>query len=111
MLQYLKLKKNKFLTLENMSDVKKYNDKDDNEGGFQVSKDGMSCFACRCRRNILHKDKKKITDETGKTIIEESIETSSIAFGRGTTPPVQPRSLTIEERIEELEHKIDQIKN
>ena len=53
-------------------------------------------------KNVLHKNKKKIADETGKVIIQEGIETSSLAFRRGTTPPVQRRTLTFEERIEEL---------
>ena len=85
-----------------MGDTKKDNNKDEKEGGLQVYRDGMSFFACRCRKNVLHKNKKKIADETGKVIIQEGIETSSLAFRRGTTPPVQRRTLTFEERIEEL---------
>ena len=94
-----------------MSNIKKDN-KDENNGGFQVGKDGMSCFACKCKRKNLIKDKKKVIDEKeGKIVLEEVVETSIISFGRDTTPEIQPRTLTIEERIEELERKIDEINN
>ena len=89
------------------------NDEKDKEivGGIKFNSNGLFCLACRCKRNVFVKDKKKITDETGKTIVEESIETSTIAFGRGASPEIQPRTLTVEERIDELEKKIEEIKN
>ena len=56
--------------------------------------------------------KKTTTDEMGKKIVEEDIETSSLGFGsRGITPPLQPRSYTLEQRIEELESKMEKITN
>ena len=86
--------------------------KNNNNGGFQVNKNGISCFTCKCRRNLFHKSKKTTTDETGKTVVEEDIETSSLGFGnRGITPPIQPRSYTIEQRIQDLESKMERITN
>ena len=56
--------------------------------------------------------KKRTVDENGRTTVEENIETCSLGFGnRGTTPEFQPRTLTVEERIEELERKIDSIRD
>ena len=61
---------------------------------------------------FINKAKKKTVDENGRTTVEENIETCSLGFGnRGTTPELQPRTLTIEERIEELERKIDSIRD
>ena len=59
---------------------------------------------------LLTKQRKRTVDENGGTTVEENIETCSLGFGnRGTTPELQPRTLTLEERIEELEKKIDRI--
>ena len=85
-------------------------DKNEKEGGFSLTPKSLSCVPCRCRRNIFHKEKKKTIDENGKTTIEEHLDTSSIGFGRGITPPIQPRTLTLEEKIERLETKIEEIK-
>ena len=81
-----------------MSDLKQ-NNNDEKGGGFNFSKDGVSCFTCRCKKKTLNKDKKKIIDEKeGKVVLEEVVETSIISFGRDTTPEIQPRTLTIEEK-------------
>ena len=95
-----------------MSDKNENPTKTNNNGGFQVNKHGISCFTCKCRRNLFHKSKKTTTDEMGKTVVEEDIETSSLGFGnRGITPPLQPRSYTLEQRIEDLESKMEKITN
>ena len=92
--------------------MEKVKEEDKNNGGFSVSKDGISCFTCRCKRNFINKTKKKTVDENGRTTVEENIETCSLGFGnRGTTPELQPRTLTLEERIEQLERKIDRIRD
>ena len=87
-------------------------EEDKNNGGFSVSKDGISCCTCRCKRNFINKTKKRTVDENGRTTVEENIETCSLGFGnRGTTPELQPRTLTLEERIKGLERKIDRIRD
>ena len=92
--------------------MEKVKEEDKNTGGFSVSKDGISCFTCRCQRNFINKTKKRTVDENGRTTVEENIESCSLGFGnRGTTPEVQPRTLTVEERIEELERNIDSIRD
>ena len=35
----------------------------ENEGGIKINNNGLSCFACKCKRKNLIKDKKKIIDE------------------------------------------------
>ena len=85
-------------------------DKNQKEGGFTLTPASLSCMPCRCRRNIFHKEKKKTIHENGQTTIEEHLDTSSIGFGRGITPVVQPRTLTLDEKIERLETKIEEIK-
>ena len=30
-------------------------DKDNEDGGFHLSTDGINCLPCRCRRNLYHK--------------------------------------------------------
>ena len=39
--------------------MEKVKEEDKNTGGFTVSKDGISCFTCRCKRNFMNKTKKK----------------------------------------------------
>ena len=80
------------------------------QGGIKINKEGLFCLACRCKKNLFRKSKKILTEESGKIIVEENIETCSLGFGnREITPPIQPRTLTIEQRIEILENKIDKI--
>ena len=84
------------------------NKKDENtDGGFSLGKDGINCFTCKCRKNFFSKTKKRMTDEIGRTTVEECIATTSVGFGRNITPMIQPRTLTIEQRIEDLERKLE----
>ena len=39
--------------------MEKVKEEDKNNGGFSVSKDGISCFTCRCKRNCINKTKRK----------------------------------------------------
>ena len=39
--------------------MEKVKEEDKNTGGFSLSKDGISCFTCRCKRNVMNKTKKK----------------------------------------------------
>ena len=85
-------------------------DKSQKEGGFSINPKGIKCFPCRFRKNSYKRNKKKIINKEGIITVEENLDTSSIGFGRGTTPPTQLRTLTLEEKIERLETKLEEIK-
>ena len=61
-------------------------DKDNNEGGIHLTKDGFNCLPCRCRRNLYHKETVKTTDENNITTINIVEDRSSFKMGRGITP-------------------------
>ena len=64
-------------------------DKDNNEGGIHLTKDGFNCLPCRCRRNLYHKETVKTTDENNITTINIVEDRSSFKMGRSgrnTTP-------------------------
>ena len=61
-------------------------DKDNEDGGFHLSTDGINCLPCRCRRNLYHKATVKTTDENNITTINIVEDRSSFKMGRGITP-------------------------
>ena len=81
------------------------------DNGFELTPTHLKCMPCRCRKKNFVKNRKKIEDKEGRTVLEETVESSVIAFGRGASPEIQPRTLTIEERLEQLENKMEEIKN
>ena len=80
------------------------------DNGFELTPTHLKCIPCRCRKKNFVKNKKKIEDKEGRTVLEETVKSSIVSFGRGASPEIQPRTLTTEERIEALENKIEEIK-
>ena len=65
-----------------MTDANKDNNKDGTDGGLSVSKDGINCLFCRCKRNTYHKET-KTTTENNKVVVNVVEDRSSFKFGKG----------------------------
>ena len=83
---------------------------DKNEEGIIIKPEGIKCIPCKFRKNSYKRNKKKTVSSKGETTVEENVDSTTFKFGRGTTPDIQPRTFTLEEKLEELETKIEEIK-